>query len=253
MQNKLRGFPSYGFSIVVKFGGSLMRDIVACKAALAELERLADDGHRFLIVPGGGIPDKAIEAVDAAHSLEAFTAHHACALAQYQTGYLLADRAFSSKLVASSSLGQCRTLAQEGKIPVLLPSRVLFTMDPVDWSWDVTSDAVAAWVAWITRTHCLAILTDVDGVYRSAATKDSSALIELIEAHELAQLGHTSVDACAANFMAQRGISGVVINGGYPERLAAWLQGKRVKATTITVGISSGVPVPTRHWEQRDV
>ncbi|WP_107676190.1 aspartate kinase [Agrobacterium sp. LAD9] len=243
MQDVLRGFPSYGFSVVVKFGGSLMRDPVICKAALAEIERVTDQGHRILIVPGGGIPDKAIEAIDASHPLESFTAHHACALAQDQTGYLLADRAFSSKLVASSALGECRTLAKNGKVPVLLPSRALFTMDPVEWSWDITSDAVAAWIAWITSTPYLAILTDVDGVYRGAATKDPAALIEQIDAHDLAELGHTSIDACAANFMAKRGVPGVVINGAYPQRLTAWLERKRVTATTITVGISNKMPV----------
>ncbi|WP_027681666.1 aspartate kinase [Rhizobium leguminosarum] len=236
MRNKLRGFPSYGFSIVVKFGGSLMRDISACQRAIAQLEQLATEGHRILIVPGGGIPDKAIEALDAAHPLEAFTAHHACALAQDQTGYLLADRAFSTKLVASSAFSECKALIQEGMIPVLLPSRVLFTMDPVEWSWEITSDAIAAWIAWVTWTPRLVILTDVDGVYRGAATEDPTALIEVIEAQALANLGHTSIDACAANFMAQRGIPGVVVNGAYPERLAGWLEGKRVRATTITVG-----------------
>ncbi|OWK24517.1 hypothetical protein AJ87_21490 [Rhizobium yanglingense] len=51
-----------------------MRDLAVCKHAVAELERLADHGHRNLIVPGGGIPDKAIEAIDAAASLTPSTA-----------------------------------------------------------------------------------------------------------------------------------------------------------------------------------
>lgn len=229
----IKGFPSYGFTLVVKFGGSLMVDLEACKAAVEELERLAECGHRILIVPGGGIPDKAIEAIDATHPLAPVTAHHACALAQDQTGYLLADRAFSSKLVSSATLGECRSLAKHGKIPVLLPSRILFTMDPVEWSWDITSDAVAAWIAWVTSTPRLAILTNVDGVHRKAAIHDPEALIGEIRAHDLAELGHTSIDVCAAHFMALRGVSGVVINGAHPHRLSDWLEGKRVRATDI--------------------
>ncbi|WP_037390182.1 aspartate kinase [Sinorhizobium americanum] len=229
----IKGFSPYGFSVVVKFGGSLMADLRACKAAVTELEGLADRGYRMLIVPGGGILDKAIETVDEKHPLAPFTAHHACALAQDQTGYLLSDRAFSSKLVASAMLGECRSLAKDGKIPVLLPSRILFAMDPVEWSWDITSDAVAAWITWITSTPRLAILTDVDGVYRNAATHDPESLIEELGAHELAELGHTSIDVCAAHFMAVRGVSGVVINGAHPRRLTDWLEGKRVRATHI--------------------
>ncbi|CDZ64456.1 Aspartate/glutamate/uridylate kinase [Neorhizobium galegae bv. orientalis] len=245
----IKGFAPYGFSIVVKFGGSLMRDFAVCKTALAELERLCRSGHRILVVPGGGIPDKAIESIDAVHRLAPFTAHHACALAQDQTGYLLADPAFSSAVVCCSTLGECRSLAESGKIPVLLPSRILFAMDPVAWSWDITSDAVAAWIAWVTDTPRLAILTNVDGVYRNAVTDDPAALIREITAHELSQLGHTSVDACAANFMAEKGIAGCVLNGSYPRRLGDWLEGKRVTGTNI--GISpkkSGSTVPSENF-----
>ncbi|CAH2394098.1 conserved hypothetical protein [Mesorhizobium prunaredense] len=234
MQPAIKGFPPYGISVVVKFGGSLMRDLEACRAALAELERLGRRGHRILIVPGGGIPDKAIEAVDATHPLAPFTAHHACALAQDQTAYMLSDPALSSDLVACSTLGQCRFRLREGKIPVLLPSQILFALDPVEWSWDVTSDAVAAWIAWLTNTPKLAILTDVDGVYRNASTGDPTALIAESSADELGRLGHTSIDACAAHFMSQHGLSGVVLNGAHPHRLGDWLEGKQVTGTRIT-------------------
>ncbi|MEZ2127908.1 aspartate kinase [Sinorhizobium sp. CB9] len=234
MQSAIRGFTPYGISVVVKFGGSLMRNLEACRAALAELEELGRSGHRILIVPGGGIPDKAIEAVDATHPLAPFTAHHACALAQDQTAYMLSDPALSSNLVACSTLGECRLRLREGKLPVLLPSKILFALDPVEWSWDITSDAIAAWIAWLTDTPKLAILTDVDGVYRNAATDDPTALITEIRSDELARLGHTSIDACAAHFMSQRGISGVVLNGTHPYRLRDWLEERRVTGTRIT-------------------
>lgn len=233
MTGLMKGFTPYGFSVVVKFGGSLMRDLAVCKAAVAELERISRSGHRILVVPGGGLPDKAIESVDATHRLTPSTAHHACALAQDQTGYLLADPAFSSEFVSCSTLGECRTLASQGKIPILLPSRILFAMDPVEWSWTITSDAVAAWIAWVTDTPRLAIFTNVDGVYRDAATDDPNALIQDIAAYELSLLGHTSIDACAPGFMAEKRIAGCVLNGSHPRRLADWLEGKSVTATNI--------------------
>lgn len=241
LHEDITGFPSYGITLVVKVGGSLMRDLGGCRTALSELEKLVDLGHRILIVPGGGLPDKAIEVVDAASPIAPFTAHHACALAQDQTGYLLADPAFSSRLVACSALGDCRRATGEGRIPVLLPSRILFAMDPVEWSWKITSDAIAAWVAWVTHTPRLAILTDVDGVFRNAQTDNPSALISDISADDLLALGHTSIDACAAAFMARRGISGVVMNGAHAGRLRAWLDGRPVRATNITASGPAGL------------
>lgn len=242
MRKNIKGFPAYGFSTIVKFGGSLMRDPIACKSLIAEFERMPLLGEHLLIVPGGGLPDKAIEAIDADDPLSPFTAHHACGLAQDQTGYLLADPAFSSKLVVSSALGECRRLTQQGSIPVLLPSRILFAMDPVEWSWDITSDAVAAWIAWVTGTPRLVVLTDVDGVYRNAEESHLSDFIETISAGELARLGHTSVDACAAEFMAFHGLTGAVINGRHPHRFSDWVEGKKVRATEITMS-DCDVPV----------
>ncbi|MDL2402407.1 aspartate kinase [Rhizobium mayense] len=227
-------FPSHDFSIVVEFGGSLMHDLSVCRAAVAELERLVQRGDRILVVPGRGFQDKAIEAADTAYAPAPFAAPHACALAQDQTGYLLAHRAFSPNLVPSATLGECRSLAKVGKIPVLLPSHMLFAMDPAIWSWDITSDAVAAWIAWVTNAPLLAMLTDVDGIYRDAATHDPEALIKEIDAHDLAELGHTSIDACAAHFMSLRGASGIIINGAHPNRLRDWTDGKHVRATHIT-------------------
>ncbi|WP_018099376.1 hypothetical protein [Sinorhizobium meliloti] len=233
MQSNVKGFWPYGFSVIVKFGGSLMADLDTCRAILFELEQLRRRGHQFLVVPGGGLPDKAIEAVDSSHPLADFTAHHACALAQDQTGYMLADPAFSSGLVTCSTLGECRTALSLDKIPVLLPSRILFAVDPVEWSWEVTSDSVAAWVAWLTDTPRLAILTDVDGVYRNASINEASSLISEIDANDLAELGHTSVDACAAHFIARRGLSGVVLNGAHPSRLRDWIEGRHFLGTRI--------------------
>ncbi|WEX91422.1 aspartate kinase (plasmid) [Sinorhizobium garamanticum] len=245
MEPASNGFPPYGISAVVKFGGSLMRNLETCRTVLAGLEHVRSAGHRILVVPGGGLPDKVIEAVDAAHPLAAFTAHHACALAQDQTGYMITDPAFSSNLAACSTLGECRLLIKEGKIPVLLPSRILFALDPVEWSWDITSDSIAAWVAWLTNTEKLAILTDVDGVYRNGRTDQPAALMSEVASDELARLGHTSIDACAAHFMAERGLSGAVLNGAFPQRLGDWLEGRKVTGTLIRNPSQREQPVQT--------
>ncbi|MGY5809904.1 amino acid kinase family protein [Rhizobium sp. LEGMi198b] len=229
-----QSLPPCGFSIVVKFGGSLMHDLSACRTAVAELERLVQRGHRILVVPGGDFHDKAMERVDDLYARAPVSTRHACALVQDQKGNSLANRAFSSKLVPSATLSECRSLAKVGKIPVLLPSRMLPTTDSVEWGWDITSDAVAAWIAWVTNAPLLAMLTDVDGVYRNGATHNPEAFIEEIDAHDLAELGHAPVDACAAHFMSLRGASGVVINGTHPDRLRDWTEGKHVRATYIT-------------------
>ncbi|PCI04071.1 MAG: aspartate kinase [Hyphomicrobiales bacterium] len=230
---KYEGFPDFGFSTVIKFGGSLMRNPAACRSTIVAIETIAASGHNVLIVPGGGIPDKAIEAINVDNPLSPFTAHHACALAQDQTGYLLSDPEFSSNLVPCASLGDCKTALQKGSVPVLLPSRILFAIDPVAWSWDITSDAVAAWFAWLVGARSLAVLTDVDGIYADGDINNPEKRIVRVSARDLVGLGHTSIDVCAVAFMAGKGITGAVLNGHHPDRLIDWMEGRATIATDI--------------------
>jgi 5-(aminomethyl)-3-furanmethanol phosphate kinase len=233
MAEPIHGFPPYGIDVVVKIGGSLMQQPERCRALIEVIEDLAREGHSLLLVPGGGLPDNAIESVDATHPLSPFTAHHACALAQDQTGYMLADKAFSNLLVPCTTLGACRSALADGAVPILLPSGILFHLDPVSWSWDVTSDAVAAWIAWLVGATRLVIVTNVDGVFLDGSLNSPHKRIVRIAAADLAALGHTSIDACAAAFVARNGLAAAVLNGANPERLAEYLRRKPTIATEV--------------------
>ena len=234
MVEATRGFPPYGIEVVVKIGGSLMQRPDCCRTLIETIEALTEEGHKLLLVPGGGLPDNAIESVDATHPLSPFTAHHACALAQDQTGYMLADKAFSRRLRPCATLSACRTAIGEGAVPILLPAQILFHLDPVSWSWDVTSDAVAAWFTWLVGAERLVILTNVDGVFLHGDTRDPEQRIARIAAADLARLGHTSIDACAAAFLAEKGLFAAILNGAYPRRLADYLRGVPAVATEVT-------------------
>ncbi|QPH54788.1 aspartate kinase [Pontivivens ytuae] len=247
MADRIKGFPPYNIDAVVKIGGSLMQQPERCRALIAEIETLACEGHRLLLVPGGGLPDNAIESVDATYPLSPFTAHHACALAQDQTGYMLADSAFSTRLRPCSTLGACRQAIADDAVPILLPSQILFHMDPVSWSWDITSDAVAAWFAWLVGATRLVIVTNVDGVFLNGAVSDPAQRIAWIAAADLARLGHTSIDACAADFLAGKGLSGAVLNGAHPERLAAYLRGEPTIATEVLAQAPTTMAPATSH------
>lgn len=233
MLDAIQGFPPYRIDVVVKIGGSMMKQPKRCRALIEVIEDLAKEGFHLLLVPGGGLPDKAIESVDATYPLAPFTAHHACALAQDQTGYMLADPAFSKLLRPCATLGACRSAIAEGAVPILLPSQILFDLDPVSWSWDVTSDAVAAWLTWLVGATRLVIVTDVDGVFLHGLVDRPEKRIARIAASDLAALGHTSIDACAAAFVEKKGLSAAVLNGAHPTRLANYLRGEPTISTEV--------------------
>lgn len=227
------GFVDPGLGCVVKIGGSLTRDLGEAGRLVAALAALAEAGYRLLVVPGGGRPDKAIEAIDRERSLAPGTAHRACALAQDQTGLILADPAIAPGTEACATVGRCLAALGERRLPILLPSRLIFTAEPVEPSWDVTSDAIGAWVAWLLGAERYLVLTDVDGVHAAGHIGEPEHLLPEIAASDLAAMGHTSVDACAAAFIAARGIEAAVLNGRHPERVVDWIECRPCRGTLI--------------------
>lgn len=233
---KLRGFVEYGVDVVVKFGGSLLIDgEEIARAALAALIEAADRGQRLLVIPGGGPTDKAIEAIDHKHPLGPPTHHHACALAQDQTGLILCDPAFSGgRAVACRTMPEVRRALAAAKLPILLPSYLLFAVDPVEPTWDITSDAIAAWFSKLTGCTELIVLTNVDGIFPRDAIGDPASLIMAVKAEELDQNSGTSVDMCTAPFLQHAQINCWVLNGRHPERIRDALRGKVTIGTRIT-------------------
>lgn len=187
----------------------------------------------MIVVPGGGRTDKTIEALDREQPLAPATAHIACALAQDQTGLILCDVAFSDRLTACETVTECVRALDAGQVAVLLPSRLIKDLDPVDKTWDVTSDAVAAWVGWLVHAPRLAILTDVDGVFEAGRVGESDHLISHISHDDLLAMGHTSIDKCAAAFIRAHSIEAAVLNGTHPDRLRQWIARSDITGTII--------------------
>jgi aspartokinase-like uncharacterized kinase len=107
--------------------------------------------------------------------------------------------------------------------------------DPLPHSWDVTSDSIAAYIAHITGTKRVFILTDVDGVFTSDPKSSPDAeLVPEISAEELADKNIcTSVDKTFPSLVSKYGLECLVLNGKHPERVTQALNNKKVKGTTI--------------------
>jgi 5-(aminomethyl)-3-furanmethanol phosphate kinase len=231
-----RGFTDYNVDCVIKFGGSLLFDEKQCRAAINGLTDANSSGYRLLIMPGGGPTDKTIESLDRRHPFHRNTHHRACARAQDQTGLMISDPCFSSSLQPAETLEEVRCIIDSGRVAVLLPSRLIAMLDPFERTWDITSDAMAVWLAWLVSARRAVILTDVDGIFTPGHINEEGYLIPSITASNLADLGHTSVDACTAPFLCERYVDSWVLNGRYSERLLAILAGEQAIGTHIVKG-----------------
>ena len=228
------GFIDYDVDVVVKFGGSLLARLEDVKRFAVTLGALRRSGIRIVVVPGGGPTDKTIEAIDRQQRLSLEICHRACALAQDQTGLVISDESFSDALRTCDNFEDLRRVLDSERVAVLLPSRILFALDPIERTWDVTSDAVAAWVAWLLSARSFAIATDVDGVFSSGRIGSEEHLLPKISARDLVAMGHTAVDRCAAEFLLGRSMDCFVFNGKDPERLGRWLTGEPARGTHVT-------------------
>ena len=193
---------------VVKVGGSLSRGENLSRIC----GQLAEVGKRYplLVVPGGGPFADTVRALDRRYGLQDSAAHWMAIQAMDQYGRLLAGLIPGSAAV--DDLAAAPSLADAGRVPVILPYMLLRAADPLPHSWDVTSDSIAAWVAGKAGVSLLALLKDVDGLFGELGT-----LQETMTREQLARCG--GVDRYLHELLPRLGLEMWAINGQRSERL----------------------------------
>ena len=206
-----------GLDAVLKVGGSLGRGSTLeplCK----EIGKLGQQYH-LLVVPGGGDFADAVRVHYRRYRLGETTAHQMAILAMDQYGYMLSD------LIPGSVPARGLTLAYRavtaGRVPVLIPSSLLWQADPLPHSWAVTSDSIAAWVADLVASPVLFLLKDVDGLYtadpRTSTAEGDATLLEEITLSQLSKC--KGVDRYLARLLSKNDLDVWIVNGERPERL----------------------------------
>ncbi len=210
---------------VVKLGGSLFPEdaIRFCKALI---------GKKALIICGGGELANKIREYDEEIKFSDTAAHKTAILCMDILGILLADKIEEAEAVYS--LENAKKVLNEGKLPVLLPSKLLKYIDPLKHSWNVTSDSISVYISWLLKTKIL-IVTNVDGIYTKEPSNDGAKLIKDITAKKLLNFGETSVDENLPELLLKYRLNCYVVNGKYPERAISIIEGKSSRHTFIGV------------------
>ncbi|MEM3561716.1 MAG: hypothetical protein QXR19_00605 [Candidatus Jordarchaeaceae archaeon] len=226
------------FDFIIRIGGSLSRSKPTLKKLFNVLAEISKT-HKFLVVPGGGAFADQVREVYRKFHISEDVAHWSAIFAMDQMGFFFSN--FHPNIRIVNGLEEALQI-EVGMIPVLLPSKIMLDDDPLPHSWDVTSDSIAAYIAHITNTKKLFILTDVDGVFTSdPKIQPDSELIDEISAEELAQKNvTTSVDKVFPNLVSKYKLECLVLNGKVPRRLIQALKNKKVKGTRIYSTCESG-------------
>ncbi len=218
---------------VLKVGGSLAEYPTSLRRLCKELAIFAKD-HKILIVPGGGKFADVVREFDKTYSLSDMVAHKIAILAMDQFGMFLSD--ITPNPHVSYSLEEVRD-SPSGTLPIFLPSRFIFRKDPLESSWDVTSDSVAAYIAGMIHANKLILVTDVDGIFTEDPKKSLDAkLIEEVSAKQLLSWNkRTSVDRALPRMLVKTKLDCYVVNGNYPKRIKAVLEMQKSVYTHVIV------------------
>ena len=191
--------------IIIKLGGSLIQ---SARRIIKELRDYTNStGESILIVPGGSIFADTVRKIDISQE----AAHWMAILAMEQYGYYLAD---------GTDVKLTDSLENTNETFILLPYNLLKNNDELPHTWDVTSDTIAAWVAWKQKARFIK-LTDVDGIYLDGILHNELNAKDLIGKE-------TCVDAELPNFLMKNNMNCEIINGNCPGRVVNTLKGNIV-------------------------
>ncbi|MGA3061210.1 MAG: delta 1-pyrroline-5-carboxylate synthetase [Candidatus Bathyarchaeia archaeon] len=217
---------------IVKVGGSLASNPEKLRALCTKLSEISKK-HNIIVLPGGGEFADAVRNLDNQFNLSSAVSHRMAILGMDQYGFLLSDLLPNSYLL--NQLENAQRILDQGKLPVFLSSNFLFSEDPLENSWDVTSDSIAAYIAGQLRAKRVILITDVNGIYTCDPKKFSEAkFISKLSAKELLKMDkRTSVDRFLPKLLLKIQIECFVVNGFYTSRVESILDGRKTVCTII--------------------
>ena len=217
---------------IIKVGGSLASYPEKLRALCIKLSEISTK-QKLIVIPGGGEFADLVRNLDKRYNLSRVTSHRMATLSMDHYGFLLSD--LMPRALTVNQLKNVQKVIDSGKLPVFLPSILLLSKDPLENSWDVTSDSIAVYIAGQLRISKVLLVTDVDGVFTRDPKKYPAAkLIKRLSAKELLAMNkRTSVDKFLPKLLLQLQINCFVVNGLYPERIETVLDGQDTICTLI--------------------
>ncbi|NLD66484.1 MAG: delta 1-pyrroline-5-carboxylate synthetase [Crenarchaeota archaeon] len=217
---------------VVKIGGSIATYPDELRALCKKISVLSKK-FRVVVVPGGGEFADTVRQLDQRYNLTIRISHHMAIYAMNQYGLMLTDLIPDSVVV--EEVAQTKIVLDKNLTPVFLPAKLMLAEDPLENSWNVTSDSIAFYIAAKLEASKLVVVTDVDGIYNNDPKIQSSLLINQITAKELVTISkRTSIDITLPKLLKNSNLSCVVLNGLYPDRLESALMNQKVVGTLIS-------------------
>lgn len=193
---------------VLKIGGSLLYYLEELKSFCKTLSKISETA-KILVVPGGGIFANTIRDLQKRIKFSEDTAHWMAILAMNTYAFLLKDMIEGSKIICSLEETSFRD-----KTVILAPFSLMKERDPLEHSWRVTSDSIAAYVAHQLGADLLVLVKDLDGIIDTAGN-----VYKEIRSEKLLGLRGSCVDEMLPILIKEYQLECWIVNGRYPKRL----------------------------------
>jgi aspartokinase-like uncharacterized kinase len=215
----------------IKIGGSLSSYPDELRSLMNVLDTLSKS-FQLLIIPGGGPFANIVREISRQYNLSETVAHWMAIQAMNQFGFFLSN--LSENAVTTSYIDIAKESAATYKLAIILPFQILYEQDPLEHSWDVTSDSIAAYIASLVNAESLILLKDVEGIFKHDPKQEASELIEKLDRHDFnAFETQRCVDKYFPKILAQSNIRCWILNGRHPSRIIEALKGQKPKGTEI--------------------
>ena len=217
---------------VIKVGGSLAETPEMLRALCVELCQIAKE-YAFAVVPGGARFADAVREFDKKYTLPPVVSHRMAILAMDQYGLVLSHLIPESRCI--NGFKEVKSIRDDKKVPVFLPSKLMLHDNSLEASWDVTSDSIAAYIAHRLHAKRVILVTDVNGVFTKDPKKfaDAKLMREVSVRELLSYAERTSVDKFLPKYLSKNPIDCYVVNGKHPERIKTVLSGRKTICTRI--------------------
>ncbi|MEM3437511.1 MAG: hypothetical protein QXP55_03105 [Nitrososphaerales archaeon] len=208
---------------IVKIGGSLAEDSISLFHLCNEINVLSKK-YPIIIVPGGGKFADTVRYLYDKFKLSDEIAHKMAILAMDQYGLLLKD--MMKEAILTYSLKNALKTSKRRIPSIILPSRIIFSLNPLESSWRVTSDSISAFIASLLKAENLILVKDVDGIFTTDPKKSNARMFKNISANKLLKEKLGCVDEFLPRILIEKKLTCYVVNGKYPNRIKSILEGK---------------------------
>ncbi len=210
--------------VVIKIGGSLAEDQNSLVRLCKELITFSKS-YPIIIVPGGGRFADIVRHLYDKLKISDEIAHKMAILAMDQYGLLLKD--IMKEALPTYSLKNALKASKRGILSIILPSKIVFSSDPLEHSWRVTSDSISAFIASSLKAEKLILAKDVDGIFTADPKKNDVRMFRSISANKLLKEKLGCVDEFLPRILIEKQLTCYVVNGKHPSRIRSILEGER--------------------------